>query len=447
MVDEVEQQAQQWLAWEERYWTFVDKTEDCWQWKGEVSQSKGYGIFRLSKGTERKASLIAWEIDKGAVPPKMTLALTCGNESCINPGHYELRQRTVISKGRKRGPGFLPEQERFWRKTKPDGDCIVWTGATLNTGAGLFRTAKDSPFKTTTVQRLSYQFANGVLPSSVQIIQTCKNKLCVKLEHLAIRPKTEKKSRYQKVTERKPYPQRARQDLIAEFYRLVNKTDDDHWLWIGDKKSSKFPVWKHTGGSVRTFAFCIVGAKLKPENRKDFMTVPSCKKLWCLNPDHLINLPHKQAYLILSEAYFLNSFTVENDHWLWNKSLNPDGYGSFGANKLAHRFSYQLFNGPLSPYMFVCHTCDVRHCVNPAHLYLGNAQTNAQDTAKRKRVYQDPQAKNVFVTPEELNLIRRVLDKFVRYVSSRFSLPKQTTRKLFLSTLQQNLNQFNELKQ
>ena len=80
--------------------------------------------------------------------------------------------------------------------------------------------------------------------------------------------------------------------------------------------------------------------------------------------------------------------------WLWAASTNSAGYGSFRVGSkarrtskkvLAHRFSFDLLVGPIPQGMFVCHKCDVRSCVNPEHLYLGNEQINLSDMALKCR--------------------------------------------------------------
>lgn len=49
--------------------------------------------------------------------------------------------------------------------------------------------------------------------------------------------------------------------------------------------------------------------------------------------------------------------------WLWDRYLDPCGYGRFGktaeAEVLAHRYSYLAFVGSIPRGSHVCHTCDV----------------------------------------------------------------------------------------
>jgi hypothetical protein len=74
--------------------------------------------------------------------------------------------------------------------------------------------------------------------------------------------------------------------------------------------------------------------------------------------------------------------------WLWQGFRMRNGYGTVkwhNRTKLVHRIAYQLVNGPIDADMQVCHTCDVRHCVNPAHLWLGSAQDNSTDMAEKGR--------------------------------------------------------------
>lgn len=78
--------------------------------------------------------------------------------------------------------------------------------------------------------------------------------------------------------------------------------------------------------------------------------------------------------------------------WLWHGSLDGGGYGKLcrGHNGkrlhyLAHRYSYEMHNGPITESLFVCHTCDIPSCVNPAHLFLGTHSDNMKDCAAKGR--------------------------------------------------------------
>lgn len=74
--------------------------------------------------------------------------------------------------------------------------------------------------------------------------------------------------------------------------------------------------------------------------------------------------------------------------WLWTASTSSDGYGKLQVDKkttYAHRFSWELHNGPIPNGLLVLHECDVPACVNPKHLFLGDNQVNADDKTHKGR--------------------------------------------------------------
>jgi hypothetical protein len=78
----------------------------------------------------------------------------------------------------------------------------------------------------------------------------------------------------------------------------------------------------------------------------------------------------------------------ENGCWIWRPKARTNGYGQItvdGRKRVAHRYVYTLIHGPIDDSLDVMHRCDVRDCVNPAHLTHGTRADNMRDMAEKDR--------------------------------------------------------------
>lgn len=65
----------------------------------------------------------------------------------------------------------------------------------------------------------------------------------------------------------------------------------------------------------------------------------------------------------------------DDECWVWRGGRRTTGYGMMGGDRntgkkvvSAHRVSWEIHNGPIPDGLIVCHTCEVKRCVNPAHV-------------------------------------------------------------------------------
>jgi hypothetical protein len=82
-----------------------------------------------------------------------------------------------------------------------------------------------------------------------------------------------------------------------------------------------------------------------------------------------------------------------HDCWLWQGALSSHGYGEFiyeGENWRAHKLAWFFTHGWVPDGLrdmssVIMHSCDIKRCVNPAHLTIGTQLENMQDKIRKGR--------------------------------------------------------------
>lgn len=95
--------------------------------------------------------------------------------------------------------------------------------------------------------------------------------------------------------------------------------------------------------------------------------------------------------------------------WIWNGTINNNGYGQFQVAKkvhLAHRISYELFVGPIPDGLQIRHRNDRPLDVNPWNLETGTIGDNMRDKFERGRQARGGQHGMAKLTAGEVLAIR-----------------------------------------
>jgi len=119
------------------------------------------------------------------------------------------------------------------------------------------------------------------------------------------------------------------------------------------------------------------------------------------------------------------------DCWLWRRSTNAKGYGQFilpDGPILAHRYAWQLTNGPVPDGLSVLHRCDNPPCVRPDHLFLGTLADNNHDMMEkgrdRKRGLKGSNNTSAKLTDDAVRIIRaeRAAGQPLKVLAQRFGV-------------------------
>jgi len=103
-----------------------------------------------------------------------------------------------------------------------------------------------------------------------------------------------------------------------------------------------------------------------------------------------MDTPYQNAILL---EYLIANTKVVNGCWEWQRHFCRGGYGSMQLKLSSakaktvntHRLIYKVLYGELSTEICVCHHCDNRKCINPAHLFIGTHKDNLRDMYSKGR--------------------------------------------------------------
>lgn len=123
---------------------------------------------------------------------------------------------------------------------------------------------------------------------------------------------------------------------------------------------------------------------------------------------------------------------------LWKLRLDRGGYAiikrvhwaKYYNVRMAHQLSYILAYGEYDRDLLICHKCNIRHCVNPKHLYAGTYKSNAQD---RSRALSQSGSKNPASKLDEIQVkeIKNLLGTCtVTYIAKLYGVHKDTIQKI-----------------
>lgn len=228
----------------------------------------------------------------------------------------------------------------------------------------------------------------------------------------------------------KPYPRlsESQQELFWSKIKIGQKAAC--WPWqralkgrgYGALRVNKQSLMAHRVAYILTFGPA-------PE---DLFVFQTCGRNECCNPAHLTTgtmgdaakiekkpyiEPKDQKMLLPTEERFWSRVNKKRKTqcWDWTSDMSSHGYGRLslgdGRRMKAHRYSWELHNGPIPDGLCILHKCDRPSCVNPDHLFAGTQLENIKDMVSKGRHQVGSRNSRAVLTEAKVRTIKKRLDK------------------------------------
>lgn len=279
-------------------------------------------------------------------------------------GMCEMHARRMLQ----RGTTIDPRERKFWAQIDQTGGpeaCWPWIGYIHPTGYGQFGARVG---KTNLPHRIAYEYEIGPIPEGLVLDHLCHTREPQCADNRECRHR-----RCCNPTHLEPVTRRE---------NLARGRGGDSWGYIPEFT----PEPKAEQLTLSMCAAC--GGTEKPIYKSG--KCRPCYRKWLKDPNAerpSQRTPAQRFWEKVDKRGPVPDHAPELGRcWTWTAAINPKTqYGQFfprhGHGMDAHRFSYQLANGPIPEKHDVHHRCHLRRCVNPAHL---EAVTRSENLRMRK---------------------------------------------------------------